>query len=121
MDLIGIKRGAHLVGPCIHLRFDRDIGAGAMDHRGAAARQSRSVSAMFASDTSHIATEQPSAAKASASSRPIPVPPPVMTAIFPAKSFSAIILAPELPGLFRLSIFLRLPITLKMPFPKRFG
>src|ERR1700750_1968305 len=49
--------------------------------------QSRLVSAIAASETSHIATLQPSATSCRASSRPIPVPPPVMTAIFPANSF----------------------------------
>src|SRR6185437_8110352 len=45
------------------------------------------VSAIASAETSHIATLQPSATSWRASSRPIPVPPPVMTAIFPAKSF----------------------------------
>src|SRR3954470_13385668 len=49
--------------------------------------QSRLVSAMASAETSHIATLQPSATSWRASSRPIPVPPPVMTAVFPAKSF----------------------------------
>ncbi len=40
---------------------------------------------MFVADTSHRATLQPSAASCLASSRPIPVPPPVTTAILPAK------------------------------------
>src|SRR5882672_1534338 len=48
---------------------------------------SRLVSAIASADTSHIATLQPSATSCRASSRPMPVPPPVMTAIFPAKSF----------------------------------
>src|SRR6516165_1005149 len=48
---------------------------------------SRLVSAMASAETSHIATLQPSATSWRASSRPMPVPPPVMTAIFPAKSF----------------------------------
>src|ERR1700704_4214567 len=45
------------------------------------------VSAIASADTSHIATLQPSATSWRASSRPMPVPPPVMTANFPAKSF----------------------------------
>jgi len=45
------------------------------------------VSAILSAITSHIATVQPSAASWIASSRPMPVPPPVMTAILPAKSF----------------------------------
>src|ERR1700704_5524196 len=49
--------------------------------------QSRLVSASALAEISHIATLQPSAASWRASSRPMPVPPPVMTAIFPAKSF----------------------------------
>src|SRR6266481_4861012 len=49
--------------------------------------QSRLVSAIASAETSHIATLQPSATSCRASSRPMPVPPPVMTAIFPAKSF----------------------------------
>ena len=40
---------------------------------------------MFVADTSHMATLQPSAASWRTSSRPIPVPPPVTTAILPAK------------------------------------
>src|SRR5262245_42271693 len=48
---------------------------------------SRLVSAIAASDTSHMATLQPSATSWRASSRPMPVPPPVMTAILPARSF----------------------------------
>src|SRR6185312_5029070 len=51
--------------------------------------QSRLVSAIASAETSHIATLQPSATSWRASSRPIPVPPPVMTAILPAKSFMA--------------------------------
>src|SRR5579864_4382938 len=51
------------------------------------ASQSRLVSAMFSAETSHMATLQPSAASWRASSRPMPVPPPVITAILPAKSF----------------------------------
>ena len=49
--------------------------------------QSRFVSAIASAETSHIATLQPSATSWRASSRPMPVPPPVMTAVFPAKSF----------------------------------
>src|SRR6516162_10266588 len=52
-----------------------------------AASQSRRVSAMPPSETSHIATLQASAASWRTSSRPIPEPPPVTTAILPAKSF----------------------------------
>src|SRR5215468_85531 len=48
---------------------------------------SRLVSAIAAADTSHMATLQPSATSWRASSRPMPVPPPVMTAILPARSF----------------------------------
>ena len=48
---------------------------------------SRLVSAIAAADTSHMATLQPSATSWRASSRPMPVPPPVMTAIRPARSF----------------------------------
>ena len=54
---------------------------------GARASHSRLVSAMFSAETSHIATWQPSAESCSARARPIPVPPPVMTAILPRKSF----------------------------------
>src|SRR5690242_2677556 len=46
---------------------------------------------MFSADTSHIATLQPSATSWRASSRPMPVPPPVMTAILPAKSFMSVL------------------------------
>src|SRR6478736_6316760 len=38
-------------------------------------------------DTSHMATWQPSATSRRTSSRPIPEPPPVTTAILPEKSF----------------------------------
>ncbi len=48
---------------------------------------SRLVSAIAAADTSHMAMLQPSATSWRASSRPMPVPPPVMTAIRPARSF----------------------------------
>ncbi len=51
------------------------------------ASQSRFVSAIGAAKTSHIATLRPSATSWRTSSRPIPVPPPVTTAILPAKSF----------------------------------
>ncbi len=42
---------------------------------------------MFSESTSHIATWQPSAVSCPASARPIPVPPPVMTANLSRKSF----------------------------------
>src|SRR4051812_22516296 len=45
---------------------------------------------MASAETSHMATLQPSATSWRASSRPMPVPPPVITAIFPAKSFMGI-------------------------------
>src|ERR1700736_3062699 len=51
--------------------------------------QSRLVSAIASAETSHIATLQPSATSWRASSRPMPVPPPVTTAILPLKSFIA--------------------------------
>src|ERR1700757_42112 len=51
-----------------------------------AASRSRCVSAIPAAETSHIATLQPSATSWQTSSRPIPEPPPVTTAILPAKS-----------------------------------
>src|SRR5207253_2682978 len=41
----------------------------------------------FSADRSHMATWQPAALSCSASARPIPVPPPVMTAILSRKSF----------------------------------
>src|SRR5437868_4694932 len=47
------------------------------------------VTAIFSAETSHMATLQPSAISWRASSRPMPVPPPVTTAILPAKSFIA--------------------------------
>src|SRR5271163_4672768 len=52
-----------------------------------AASHSRCVSAIPSAETSHIATLQASAASWRTSSRPIPEPPPVTTAILPAKSF----------------------------------
>jgi hypothetical protein len=61
------------------------------DGRGGAASSHRLlVRTMFSADTSQIATEQPSAESCSASSRPIPVPPPVTTARFPRKLFIAL-------------------------------
>src|ERR1700731_1445817 len=54
---------------------------------GRSASQSRFVSAIASAKTSHVATLQPSATSWRTSSRPIPVPPPVTTAILPAKSF----------------------------------
>ena len=42
---------------------------------------------MFRAETSHIATLQPSATSWRTSSRPMPVPPPVTTAVLPEKSF----------------------------------
>ena len=54
---------------------------------GAAFSQSAFVSAMCSAETSQIATWQPSAASCFASSRPMPVPPPVITASLPRKSF----------------------------------
>jgi hypothetical protein len=53
------------------------------------ASQSRLVSAIASMETSHIATLQPSATSWRANSRPMPVPPPVITANFPTKSFIA--------------------------------
>src|SRR5580704_3292503 len=49
--------------------------------------QSALVSSMLWRETSHIATLAPSAASWRTSSRPIPEPPPVTTAILPAKLF----------------------------------
>src|SRR5882762_2329284 len=51
---------------------------------------SRLVSAIADAETSHMATLQPSATSWRASSRPMPVPPPVMTAIRPARSFMSL-------------------------------
>src|SRR6266436_5664876 len=51
------------------------------------ASQNRFVSATASAKTSHVATLQPWATSWRTSSRPIPVPPPVTTAILPAKSF----------------------------------
>src|SRR6516162_11558033 len=53
-------------------------------------RHSRWVSATPSGNISHIATSHPAAASCSASSRPMPEPPPVTTAIFPAKLFMPI-------------------------------
>src|SRR5471032_3021109 len=50
-------------------------------------RQSRSVSARPLAETSHIAMLTPSATSWRTSSRPMPEPPPVTTAIRPARSF----------------------------------
>src|SRR5215470_13547084 len=62
------------------------------------ASHSRLVSAIASADTSHIATLQPSATSCRASSRPMPVPPPVMTAILPAKSCMLFLLVVILSG-----------------------
>src|SRR5579859_1687532 len=59
---------------------------------GASASQRLLVTAMLAAETSHIATLQPSAASWRANSRPMPVPPPVITANRPAKSFMEVLL-----------------------------
>ena len=78
-----------LVAEAVDLSSIGDVG----DVRGDAlpcgslsASQSRLVSAMFG-ERSHMATLQPSATSCRASSRPIPVPPPVITAIFAGKVF----------------------------------
>ena len=52
---------------------------------GASASHSGGVSAMFVADTSQMATWHPSAASWRASSRPMPVPPPVTTASLPCE------------------------------------
>ncbi len=52
---------------------------------GAASRARRRVSAISSTDMSHMATWHPSAASCTTSSRPIPLAPPVTTAIFPSK------------------------------------
>src|SRR5471030_532378 len=52
-------------------------------------RQSRSVSARPLAETSHMAMLTPSATSWRTSSRPMPEPPPVTTAIRPARSFIA--------------------------------
>src|SRR6202045_1002647 len=51
-----------------------------------AAAQSRRVSAIPSAETSHIATLQASATSWRTSSRPMPLPPPVTTAVLPANS-----------------------------------
>src|SRR5215469_379026 len=56
--------------------------------REAFASHSAFVWDMVSCDTSHMAMWAPSALSCSASSRPIPVPPPVITAIFPWKLFT---------------------------------
>ena len=90
MDLVGVLLVGDLVAKPLHLGLVGDIG----DVRGdaQALRQPRCFAQPFgfrhaAAETSHIATLQPSATSWRTSSRPMPVPPPVTTAILPAKSF----------------------------------
>ena len=51
---------------------------------GASASASSRASAMLSADTSHVATWHPAAASCRTSSRPMPVPPPVTTAMRPS-------------------------------------
>ena len=53
---------------------------------GASANANDLVSAIASSDTSQVATSQPAAASWRTSSRPMPVPPPVTTAMRPSSS-----------------------------------
>jgi hypothetical protein len=85
VDLVGGLLFDQLVAEALEMILDRDIGD--MRRDAQALSQSRLVSAIASAETSHIATLQPSATSWRANSRPIPVPPPVITAIFPAKSF----------------------------------
>ena len=107
VDVVGVVLGDHgvaervqlcLVGDVGHER--RDPGAG-----GRVGQGQRLVSAMSSADTSQIATWQPSALSWRASSRPMPVPPPVTTAIRPSKCSMATdcqvsggAVGPERPG-----------------------
>jgi len=90
MDPIGVVACRDLIAKPLDLRRIGHVG----DMRGdaQALRQPRRfteplVSAIAGAERSHIATLQPSATSWRTSSRPIPVPPPVTTAIRPAKSF----------------------------------
>ena len=90
MDLVGLLLLDQLVAKPLEVVLDRDVGdvgGDAQALRQLSLSQSRLVSAIASGETSHMATLQPSATSWRASSRPIPVPPPVMTANFPAKSF----------------------------------
>lgn len=91
VDVIGRLLLRHLVAKPQHLIFQRHVAQIVVIRKplrqllGLA--QPLPVSAMFSAETSHMATLQPSATSCRTSSRPMPVPPPVTTAIFPAKSF----------------------------------
>ena len=52
----------------------------------------RTVSSISASRMSHMATLQPSEVRACTRARPMPLPPPVTTAILPLKSFMPVLL-----------------------------
>src|SRR5262249_39309141 len=77
-----------------------------------AASQSLCVSARPVGETSHIATLQASATSWRTSSRPIPLPPPVTTAVLPANS---VMCAPPVLGTRWSDLFYRRAIRSRSP------
>src|SRR4029079_13700809 len=93
MDLVGLLLRDQFVTKPLVMILDRYVGD-VVTRRPCgsfSASHSRLVSAIASAETSHIGTLQPSATSWRASSRPMPVPPPVITANFPANSFIEIV------------------------------
>jgi hypothetical protein len=91
-DAVVISAGTRrLVGDLFEVRDLGAVGGERYRRAGAGlagiAAECRRESAIAGAETSHIATLQACAASWRTSSRPIPEPPPVTTAILPAKSF----------------------------------
>ena len=84
--MIGGVLGEHLVAEPQYLRLLRDVTGMAGDPApdGASACARSTVSAIVSGFRSQPTTEQPCAASCRVSSRPMPDPPPVTTASFPA-------------------------------------
>jgi hypothetical protein len=93
VDLVSLLLRCHIVAKPLDLSFIGDIGDVRRDTQTVGSRpasQNRFVSATASAKTSHVATLQPSATSWRTSSRPIPLPPPVTTAILPANSFMVV-------------------------------
>src|SRR5437762_13067500 len=90
MDLVGVVMSRDVVAEPVDLRLVRHIGEMCRDAQPL--RHARRLAKPLrlghpSAETSHIATLQASATTWRTSSRPIPEPPPVTTAILPANSF----------------------------------
>jgi hypothetical protein len=90
MDLVGVVAVCDLIAKSLYLRRVGHVGDVCGDAQ--VLRQSGGFAETLrlrhpVSETSHIATLQASATSWRMNSRPIPEPPPVTTAVFPAKSF----------------------------------